>query len=55
MKWAEDDRSRLAAKHVDKTGKEVIFENYAQFTDCISEINNIQDDNPKDVDDVMPM
>ena len=29
--------------------KEVVFKNCAPFTDCISEINNTQTDNTKDV------
>ena len=35
--------------------KELIFKNCALFTDCISEINNIQVYNAKDVALVMPM
>ena len=35
--------------------KKVIFENCAPFTNCISEINNTQIDNAKDIDIVMPM
>ena len=35
--------------------KEVVFKNYAPFTDCIREINNTQIDNAKDIDIVMPM
>ena len=35
--------------------KEVIFKNCAPFTNCISEINNTQIDNAKDIDIVMPM
>ena len=31
------------------------FKNCAQFTDCISEINNTQIVNTKDIDIVMPM
>ena len=37
------------------TNKKVIFKNYAPFTNCISEINNTQVDNAKDIDIVMPM
>ena len=44
-----------AAKRLDKRDKGVIFKNFAPFTDCISEINNIQTDNAKHVDVVMPM
>ena len=35
--------------------KKVIFKNSAPFTNCISEINNMQIDNAKDIDIVMPM
>ena len=37
------------------TNKKVIFKNCAPFTNCISEINNRQIDNAKDIDIVMPM
>ena len=35
--------------------KKVIFTNCAPFTNCISELNNTQIDNAKDIDIVMPM
>ena len=35
--------------------KKVIFRNCAPFTNCISEINNTQIDNAKDIDIVTPM
>ena len=35
--------------------KKVKFKSCAQFISCISEINNIQVDNPKDIDIIMPM
>ena len=35
--------------------KKVTFKNCAPFTDYISEINNTQVDNAKDIDIVMPM
>ena len=38
-----------------KTNKKVIFKNCAPFTICISEINNTQVDNAKDIDIVIPM
>ena len=41
-----------AANNIDK---KVIFKNCAPFTNCISEINNMQIDNAKDIDIVMPM
>ena len=37
------------------TNKKVIFKNCAPFTNCISEINNMQIDNAKDIDIVMPI
>ena len=37
------------------TDKKVIFKNCAPFTNCISEINNMQTDNAEDIDIVMPM
>ena len=37
------------------TNQKVIFKNCAPFTNCISEINNTQIDNAKDIDIVMPM
>ena len=37
------------------TNKKVIFKNCAPFTNCINEINNMQIDNAKDIDIVMPM
>ena len=37
------------------TNKKVIFKNCAPFTNCISEINNTQIDNAKDINIVMPM
>ena len=37
------------------TNKKVIFKNCAPFTNCISEINNMQIDNAKDIDIVIPM
>ena len=35
--------------------KKVLFKNLAPFTNCISEINNTQVDNAKDIDIVIPM
>ena len=37
------------------TNKKVIFKNCAPFSNCISETNNTQIDNAKDIDIVMPM
>ena len=44
-----------AAIAADRNNKEVIIENYAQFTDCISEMNNTIVNNAKDLDVLMPM
>ena len=40
---------------VDGRDKGVAFKNFAPFTNCISEINNTQVDNAKDIDIVMPV
>ena len=45
------DAAALAA---DRLNKEVILKNCALFANCISEINNTQIDNAKDLDAVMP-
>ena len=44
-----------AAKGADERNKGVMFKNCAPFTDCKSEINNIQIDNAKDTNIVIPM
>ena len=44
-----------ASAAANNTNKKVIFKNCASFTNCISEINNTQVDNAKDIDIVMPM
>ena len=50
-----NNTAAAADAEVNNTNKKVIFKNCAPFTDCISEINNIQVDNVKDIDIVMPM
>ena len=44
-----------AARKADEREKGVAFKNCAPFISCISEINNTQVDNAKDIDIVMPM
>ena len=44
-----------AARQADEREKGVAFKNYAPFTNCISEINNTQIDNCKDIDILMPL
>ena len=44
-----------AAREADERDKVVAFKNCAPFTICISEINNTQIDNCKDIDIIMPM
>ena len=44
-----------AGRQEDERDKGVVFKNCVPFTNCISEINNIQVDNAKDLDIVMPM
>ena len=43
------------AREADERNKGVVFKNCAPFTNCISEINNTQVYNTKDIDIVMPM
>ena len=43
------------AKNTDERDKDVIFKNFASFINCISDINNTQVDNAKDIDIVIPM
>ena len=44
-----------AARQEDERDKGVAFKNCAPFTNCMSEINNTQVENAKDIDIVMPM
>ena len=44
-----------AVRQADERDKGVVFKNCAPFTNCISEINNTQVDNAKDIDIVMPV
>ena len=43
------------ARRADERGKGVSFKNCAPFINCITEINNTQIDNAKDIDIVMPI
>ena len=49
------NNTAAADANANNTNKKVVFENCAPFTNCISEINNTQVDNAKDIDIVMPM
>ena len=49
------NNTAAAGAAVNNINKKVIFKNCAPFTNCISEINNTQIDNAKDIDIVMPM
>ena len=44
-----------AARQADERDKAVSFKNCAPFINCVSEINNTQLGNAKDIDFVMPM
>ena len=44
-----------AARHADERNRGVAFKNCAPFTICISEINNAQIGNCRDMDIIMPM
>ena len=49
------NNSAAAGAAANNTNKKVIVKNCAPLTNCISEINNTQIDNVKDIDIVMPM
>ena len=49
------NNTAAAGAAANNTNKKIIFKNCASFTNCISEINNTQIDNAKDIDIVMPM
>ena len=49
------NNTTAADADVNNTNKKVVFKSCAPFTNCISEINNTQIDNGKDIDIVMPM
>ena len=51
----DDDDDDDDAEIADERNKEIIFENGGLFSDCISNINNTQIYNAKDIDLVMPM
>ena len=44
-----------AARQADERDKDVAFKNCAPFINCISEINNTQVDNVKDIDIILPI
>ena len=49
------NNTAAAGAAANNINRKVIFKNCAPFTNCISEINNTQVDNAKDIDIVMPM
>ena len=49
------NNTSAAGAAANNTNKKVIFKNCAPFTNCISEINNTQIDNAKDINIVMTM
>ena len=49
------NNTAAAGASVNHDDKKVIFKNCATFTNCMNEINNIQVDNAKDIDIIMPM
>ena len=50
-----EEGADAAARHADERDKGAAFKNCAPFTNCISEINNTQVNNAKDIDLVMSM
>ena len=49
------NNTAAAGANANNTNKKVVFKNFAPFTNYISEINNTQVDNAKDIIIVMPM
>ena len=49
------NNTAAAGAAANNTNKKVIFKNCAPFSNCIREVNNMQIDNAKDIDIVMPM
>ena len=49
------NNTAAAGAAINNINKKLIFKNCAPFTNCISEINNTQIDNAKDIDIVMSM
>ena len=49
------NNTAAADANTNNTNKKVVFKNCASFTNCISEINNSQIDNGKEIDIVTPM
>ena len=49
------NNTAAASAAVNNNNRKVIFKNCSPFTNCISNINNTQVDNAKDIDVVMPM
>ena len=49
------DNTSAAGAAAQSTNKKVISKNCTPFTNCISEINNTEVDNDKDIDIVMPV
>ena len=50
-----NNTAAAAGTNANNTNKNVIFKNYAPFTKCISEVNNTNLDDAKDIDILMPM
>ena len=49
------NNTAAAGANANNTNKKVIYKNCAPFTNCISEIKNMQIGNAKDIDIIMPM
>ena len=49
------NNTAAAGANANNVNKKLIFKNCAPFTNCISEINNTQVDNAKDIDIAMLM
>ena len=50
-----DNNTAASDAAANNAAKKVVFKNYAQFNNCISEINKTQIGNSEDIDIVMPI
>ena len=53
--WLKVSNTAAANADASNVVKKVIFKTLSFFTNCTSEMNNIQIDNANDIDVVMPM
>ena len=53
--FLDEEQTQQQTIAVERNDKKVICKNFSSFTDCMTEMNNRQVDNAKDLDFIMPM